>query len=192
MLSKEQHACDIIMNLIDNVLPIGGMSLYIGTPTPLCVAPKTHKSNQIICDNLLIADRLNRTSEKMIIEIGSAVNENKAFKKAELWERVQYLNDVVIKVGPVIGSTFRNEVERLAKRYKLVKVILMTSGSWTGTGNKYNLDLNFKDPSIELCSQYPNLHIVAMVTGYLTMKVLYIHNKRIEIIKEHGKYLKGG
>lgn len=183
MPTKEQKACDTIIDCIDNVLPRGGESVYAGTPTAFSKAMANNiHSKQILYDNLLVADRLRRTSDHMSMLIGNAVNKEKAIEKATLWSRLQYMNRVTIKVGPVTGPTFGKEIDRIAKKCELVKVILMTSGSWEGTSSKYKLDLNFKDRAITLSRLYPNLHILAMITQRWSMSVLYVYRGNIKQI----------
>lgn len=188
MPTKEQYACDAIIKHIDNVLPQGGNSLYIGTATPFCI---TNGYKLIWYDNLLVADRLRRTSDKLFIRLGDAINRDKAIAKGNIWQSLQYMNKADIKIGPVTGTTYAEEIERIAKRCELLKVILMTSGSWEGTAQYHKIDQNFKDPSIELTNKYKHIHIVSMVTFRYNMKVLYLNNgKQEEITGDHYRQRK--
>jgi hypothetical protein len=123
------------------------------------------------------------------MRIGDAVNKEKAEEKARNWKDKEFMYGVDIRVGPVVKTTYKDEIEKLIPKYNLVKVILMTSGSWEGTysNRKYGLDLNFKDPSIELANKYSHLYILAMITQRYKMNVNYLHNKIIQTVVGSGR-----
>jgi hypothetical protein len=172
---KEQEACDKIIDCIDNTLPRGGNSIYLGTPTAVAIS-ECSRFKKIILDNYLVADRLKRTSDKLEILIGNIVNRQKALAKVRDFKSLQYMGSMRIEACAIDGPAFYRIVNREAKRNSILKVVLMTSGSWDGKDSRYN----FSKYANRLIAMYPHIHIIAMRYTYMKMHVLHLHNGKTE------------
>lgn len=168
---KETPICDKIVRVLHGrdrcIIPPGGVGLLIGTPTPLCLLTKTKNLNSsIIFDNLDVARALLETTQEALrIIIGNAIDKDKANAKAYLWRSFMYCK-TLIKTDKIDINSYEYYIKDLLKRYKLVKVILLTSGVWKQTQQSKKkhagLDLRFEIPSVQLTTKYSGLHILAM------------------------------
>lgn len=178
--NQEGKPCHIISNYICNYLPRGGYGLLIGTPTAFC-ASKNCSNNMIQVDNLIIAAMLEHTTiVSPTIVIGSALDAEKARKKADDWKSNNATNKCKVITDKVDRDSFSHYVTTLAGKSLICKVVLLTSGNWEGTTSKSSrgLDLNFKDPSLYLTSIFPKLHILALVRDEINrgFKAMYLNN----------------
>ena len=187
--NKEGIVCKTIINQFPQ-LPGGGHSLLIGTPTPICVFDNSKFGNFIIIDNLQVALALNDASDHLTISVGSGVSKWKAMTKVDLWKRMMPLARANVVMEIVDKNTYARRVENLAKKAMkentVAKIVLLTSGVWAGSKysrEKYGLDLDFKSPSRDLTSKYPNLHILAMIrTKQSVFEVVYLNNGKQRIL----------
>jgi hypothetical protein len=186
MPHQEQSASKLIKEFFKR-LPRGGISVFIGTPTPFAVARAfISKHSGILIDNLLIALEMMSLSDRLFIIVGNAKDNKKGWSKGEVWSRIEYLRNAKVYVGPVTGPTFRHEINRLCLNNPLevIKVVLMTSGHFEGTGKKeFNFDVNFKDPIIDLSQQYNNLHIITMKRVASQFIPVYFRDGKETVIK---------
>ena len=185
--SKEVLACRTMTNALIRKLPIGGIGLMIGTPAPFCAAA-IEKNKLFLVDNLEVAIALRATTdEPPSMIIGNIIDPVKAEIKAQHWRSNNSTNDFKISTEPVDRDSYFFHLTMLAQNNDLVKVVLLTSGLWSGsqrTRKKYGFDTNFRDPSIYLTSRYPNLHVLAMTMGRdnrtYVFQVKYVHDGKTE------------
>lgn len=180
----------VIANTMIHILiydwPEGGHTIMLGTPSALGVSLHP-KYNKIVTSELEIATVAKHTSGSFTIFVGNGVNELKAKAKAYLWDLLGLTNNVDIMIENVTRDSFNHLITKAAEKHTIVKVILLTSGSWSGSKSsldKLGIDVNFKAPAEYLTKRYPNLYILALVrTSKYVFSVRYLHNGINKIIK---------
>jgi multimeric flavodoxin WrbA len=176
--NKQSNISKTILHFMDRYLPRGGTGIVIGTPTAVCTSPGYSRNNLMMDDEKFVVGLLNLQSDICYIFEGAEVNREKAWQKCLDWKSYFTTHDAKVLVGKVDGAAFREQVEKIAEKGGLCKVILLTSGSWNGgrSSKKYNLDADFKTPAEYLVSKYPNLHILALVSlSPKEFRVRYLH-----------------
>ena len=171
-----------IIDTLQNRIPHGGAGLLIGTPTPFAVSDYC-KNNELLTDELEIAIALNMTTDKNIVPtivVGNLISPEKAQVKGQLWLKNNSTGSWPIIVGRVDRNSYTKHVVTMVEKHHLTKVVLVTSGVWNcskPTWNKYHQDFDFKSPSEYLVTEYPNLHIIAMVMNNgMVFNVKHLHN----------------
>lgn len=183
----EKDACDTINQALIYTLPPGGRGMIIGTAAPWCACPDEN-NNLLLLDNFVVASILQQTTKTPLkIFIGNAVNAKKSELKASHWRAINTTHNSEVCVGKLDSYSYHREVTLFAKENDLTKVILMTSGPWESckeTNEKYGLNMNFKDPSIDLMRHFKNLHILAMKLNYAKKKfdIIYLHDGNMTIL----------
>jgi len=167
---RETAACDLIIELLNNLyhdikIVRRGIGLYIGTQTPLC-ASENPKNDKKIDDNLEVFWALKwSTKSPVTMIVGDAVSSRKAQDKVDAWRSHSSVpSNTRIFAAKVDKDTFVQHTRELLRRVepdRLVKVVLLTSGSWSNSNNK-GIDCNYESIAIPLTCEYPNLHIFAM------------------------------
>lgn len=193
----ERTACDTFIHALTNVVPYGGISLIIGTPAIFSACPEGNYIS-LCMDNLEVAIIAKLTTQVPgLIVIGNCINHKKAMSKATEWKSNNITNKFKVLVGPVVRDTLYYHIKLLAKKYKLVKVILMTSGVWEDTISTRNkrkkdfphlppLDFNFEAACKQAVKDYDNVHILAMAKGYNPphqMTIKYLHRETYKDIE---------
>lgn len=163
-----------------DMLPRGGECLVIGTPTSLCAVKHPSYSQMLIDDESSMVHILLPTCDHLTMVIGNGVNPLKAKHKADNWVRMYTMRKSKVFLDRVDSYSYTRWVSILADKHSILKVFLLTSGSWNGSKyslNKYGLNVDFKSPSIYLTSVYSNLHILALkASGSHKFEVMYVHN----------------
>jgi hypothetical protein len=177
-------ACYKIARFIPRKLPFGGEGLLIGTMGPFFAYSKNlfPNTNTLVDDEYYLANTLQTQTDNLTIVNGNAVNETKAVTKSLMWKGLLTKRHAKVTVQPVNGKTYKTCVEEvvLNEPNGQVIVILLTSGTWKGcklSEKKYEFDVNFRDPSIELSSKHPNLYIFTIaVNGKYKFDPVFVHN----------------
>lgn len=188
---KEGPACNTIDNFLHVKLPWGGAALLIGTPTAFCVAMPNLYNNKIITDNLIVAQALQRTTERpIIIVVGDAIDEYKAILKCQHWMSISTLINPRVMRDRVDVASFMRHVTELVENNSndICKVVLLTSGVMVDSvpildSNGQKLDRKFGPACHELTKRYKNLHILAMATKWPDLPVKHFHGGREEVVK---------
>ena len=193
----ERVSCDKLIYALTNLLPSGGAALVLGTPSPFSACPGSYR--YLCLDNLEVMSVVKLTTQVPgTIIVGNAIDEQKAFLKAYEWKSNNITYKFRVFVGLVDRHTLYHQGVLLAEKYKLAKLILMTSGVWedsikTREKRKINyphlpeFDFNFKDSCYRLVERFNNLHILAMVKGSHNgphqIGIKYLHNKTIQDVE---------
>lgn len=186
----EQRSCNTMCIALQNILPVGGDGVLIGTPVPICAPnPKMFWGSGMCADNLAVAIMLQYTCERTKIIIGDSVDNDKAIFKARFWNSFNIINSTIIKTA-VNKNSYKSIIEKLCLRRELVKVVFMASGVWKDTAPIPGIDRNFAEATSELVSKFNGLHVLAMIhdadVGY-GFRVKYFNKNRSELLSDNLK-----
>jgi len=187
----EKIGSQLIIKCMKEKIPTGGAAMIFGTATPFCSSLDAANNHMLLSDNEQVAHILEFTTDlRPIVVIGNGVNEEKAYIKYMLWKTNNSTSHYDIKLDIVNRESLMLHAIRMADVNPFCKLIIMTSGTWEGSNTSYRkwgMDTNFRAPCEFLTKRYPNMHIVAMVTGgkegNYWYRVNYLHNGVIETIE---------
>jgi len=171
----------IIEFVLHNLPPSGG-ALMIGTAGPFFASDVCALKNTLVDDEFGLAIILRCTSDKFTIVVGNGVSKRKARIKADQWRASFILRPVDVEEDIVDRDSFNSWVSRMAERHSICKVVLLTSGSWTGRHSS-GIDLGFRSPAKYLTKTFRNLHILAIRRrAEYSFDAIYLHNGSEKII----------
>lgn len=183
--NKQGVVTRAIIKFILNNLPLSGAALMIGTAGPFFHSKMPSMKNTIIDDEYGLAIMLRYTSDKFTIIVGNGVSKRKARIKADQWRASFILRPVDVEEDIVDRDSFSSWISRIAEKHSVCKVVLLTSGSWTGqhSSKEHGIDANFKSPAEYLSKTFRNLHILAIRRrAEYSFDAIYLHNGSEKII----------
>ena len=177
--NKEKSACNKIESIIwegGDMWPKGGHSSAVGTQTIHAITMNKYNNRNILDDNHMVMNAMAKNSDSTDVFIGSAEKEQKAIAKAHTVNMMDSLASVNTWVGPVTKNSLYYIGSKMAQKHEIEKIVLLTSGSWTGAASKFDYDTNFKAAAMMLTRRYKNIYLMAMVYKYPGFKVIYLHD----------------